>query len=372
MRLRDIRREDYAGVNALWESVWWPTRSRAGWDWLAQNPAALATKAPLGWVIEEDDGALAAVLGALPTRFWRGEDSVYGLSGHSLVVRPNRRGASRHLIERIIAQPGFAFCYTLNANALSHRLYGRFGFVTPPGAVADRKLSWMLDPLACLTARGLRSALESRPGLARRLGELLQPGRRFWRASSLRLPERIVEIRPDALTDTLAAALYADFWSRLRGERDWLADRSPQTFGWRCADPDLTTAPLALAYVRDGEMLAFASAMFAKENPIEPLVLEVIDLQALACAPQAIGRLMDALLAAARQRGAAKLRLSMYGPDLFDRLGRHATTARVEGGWPHAHVRALGATPQGWSPTPFDGDLFMSLRPPPLALRQSA
>jgi hypothetical protein len=370
MRIRDIQSGDQAQVNALWESVWWPTRSAAGWDWLAQNPAMQASGAPLGWVIEDGAGDLAAVLGALPMRFWRGGDSVLGLSGHSLVVTPRWRGSSRLLIERIIAQPDIALCYTLNANVLSHRLYGRFGFVTPPGAVADQKLSWTLDPLTCLAARGLRRALESRPALARRLGEQLQPGARLWREDAARLPDSIAEIRPDQA--------YADFWDRLRAESDWLADRSPEIWRWRLADPDQTAPPLMLGYVRDGELLAYACAMFAKENPIEPVALEIIDLQALACAPEAIERLMAALMRIARQRGAAKLRLTMYGPQLYQRLGRYGRTARREGGWPHAHVRSQAPAPDmsRWSPTPFDGDLFMTLRPPPVsaaaALRHSA
>ena len=107
MRMRDIDGTDHAKVNALWEAVWWPTRSEAGWAWLAANPAATATDAPLGWVVEDDHGGLAAILGALPQRFWRNGEAYYGLSGHSLVVTPRLRGASRPLIERILAQPGF-------------------------------------------------------------------------------------------------------------------------------------------------------------------------------------------------------------------------------------------------------------------------
>lgn len=371
MRMRDIDGTDHAKVNALWEAVWWPTRSEAGWAWLAANPAATATDAPLGWVVEDDHGGLAAILGALPQRFWRNGEAYYGLSGHSLVVTPRLRGASRPLIERILAQPGFALCYTLNANVLSHRLYGRFGFVTPPGAVADAKLSWIIDPVACAAARGLRRALAARPGLARRIGERLRPGGRLWRGEPLRLPSGVAEIEVAGIE---AGCAYGDFWERLRAEGGWLADRSPETMRWRLADPDMSAPPLLLGYMRGGEILGYACALFAKENPIEPTVLEIIDIQALACAPDAVATLMDALMAAGRQRGAAKLRLSMYGPQLFERLGRHRDAARREGGWPHAHVRAAPGAPalDDWSPTPFDGDLFMSLRAPPIPLRQSA
>lgn len=362
MRLREITPQDYAGCNALWEKVWWPTRSAAGWAWLAENPALKATGAPLGWVIEDEDGGLAAVLGALPQAFWRGDDIYYGLSGHSLVVQPRLRGASRPLIERILAQPGFALCYTLNANALSHRLYGRFGFVAPQAVVADRKLAWVIDPLACLAARGLRQGLRTHPDLARRVGERLHPGPRLWDGSALRLPDGVAVIRPDAA--------YDDFWRRLRGEGRWLADRSARTLNWRLSDPDLTLPPVLLGYVRGAEVLGYSCAMFVKENPLEPVVLEIVDIQALAGAADAMPSLLKALTSVARQRGAAKLRLGMYGPELYERLGAQARSARLEGGWSHAHLFRHSGAPDlnDWSPTPFDGDMFMSQRavPPPI------
>ncbi|MDI7775698.1 N-acetyltransferase [Asticcacaulis sp. EMRT-3] len=359
MQVREIIHNDHDAVNALWGQVWWPTRSEAGWRWLAANPVLRERPAPQGWVIEDKDGRIAAVLGALAQRYWRGHEVCYGLTGHSLVVSPHLRGASRHLITRIISEPGFTACYTLNANILSHRLYGRFGFRAPPAAVADRKLAWVIDPLVCMTARALRHALDGRPRLARRVGEQLRPKARLWRDPVFKLPHDVTTFQP--------GAAYAEFWTRLRDEGGWLADRGPHVLEWRLQDPDLTTAPVMLAFQRGGEILGYACAMFAKENPIEPLVLEIIDLQALNTAPLAVARLMDALMAVARQGGAAKLRLGMLSPRLHSQLGPHAVTARSEGGWQHAHVRIAPNAPDltSWAPTPYDGDLFMSLRPPP-------
>jgi len=359
MTVREIGVADHGGINALWESVWWPARSEAGWRWLEANPVLRERAAPQGWVLTDAQGGIKVVLGAVAQRFWRGDYCFYGLTGHSLVVSPDRRGASRHMIDRIIRQSGFFACYTLNANILSHRLYGRFGFVSHPPATAHVRLAWVIDPAACLIGNALRHVLARRPALARRAGERLMP-RRLWRESALVLPAGVSPL-------TGFDQAYDRFWQNLKGEGRLIADRGPEIQRWRLGDPDQNLRPLTFKYERNGEIAGYACAMFAKENPIEPLVLEIIDLAALAGAPEAIPALMAALLAAARTRGAAKLRLAMVSPRLLEQLGAYARTARREGGWTHAHVHLSADAPDiaDWAPTPFDGDLFMSLRTPP-------
>ena len=153
-----------------------------------------------------------------------------------------------------------------------------------------------------------------------------------------------------------------------------LADRSPAVLRWRLADPDLTLPPLLLAYRRDGAVTGYAMAQMAKANSLEPPVLEIIDLEALAGDAEAIPELMDGLKQAARAMGAAKLRLQTVTPQGLARLGRHANVTRSEGGWGHCHVRfAEGAPdPALWSPTPYDGDYAACLRPLPLRERTLA
>jgi hypothetical protein len=65
--------------------------------------------------------------------------------------------------------------------------------------------------------------------------------------------------------------------------------------------------------------------------------------------------------------GAAKLRIQTVSPRLLERLGDLGRQARREGGWGHCHVRFApgGPDPALWSPTPYDGDYAMCLRPLP-------
>jgi len=106
----------------------------------------------------------------------------------------------------------------------------------------------------------------------------------------------------------------------------------------------------------------------AKSNILEPPVLEIIDLEALAAHADAVPVLMGALKDGARAMGASKLRLQTVTPQALKRLGDFARTARREGGWGHCHAHFSPDAPDPalWSPTPYDGDYAVCLRPVPL------
>jgi hypothetical protein len=148
-----------------------------------------------------------------------------------------------------------------------------------------------------------------------------------------------------------------------------LADRSPAMMKWRLSDPDMTTPPLLLAFRRGDVITGYAMAQMAKSNIIEVPVLEIIDLEALAWDDEAIPALMGALTAAARPMGAAKVRMQVVSPQMLARLGDWAHSAAREGGWGHCHIRFAedAPSPELWSPTPFDSDYAVCLRPLPLA-----
>ncbi|RZJ28000.1 MAG: hypothetical protein EON85_09970 [Brevundimonas sp.] len=170
------------------------------------------------------------------------------------------------------------------------------------------------------------------------------------------------------LTDFGDASPYAVFWRALVAEGRLLADRGPDVQRWRLRDPDLTQPPLALAFEQDGVIVAYAMAMMAKSNILEPAVLEILDIEALAGHDEAVPVVMTALKDAARAMGAAKLRLQTVTPQALERLGDFARGARREGGWGHCHVAFAPDAPDPalWSPTPYDGDYAICLRPVPL------
>ncbi len=362
MAIRELTEADYPAVQALHRGVGWPQRSLAGWRWLHANPARLELGAPAGWVAEGPDGEPAGHVGNLVQRYRLRDRVLYGASGFSIIASSGARGASRPMLDAFAGQPGVFAASTFNANTLSRPLYARHGMQAWPETTHALKLNWRIDPLVLAAGRLLRGLILLAPALAPRLGERLMNDR-LGAAPRLSLPPGVA-----VLTDFRDRSRYADFWQALSAEGRLLADRGPAAVRWRLSDPDLTTPPLILAFNRGRDITGWAMAMMAKNNIVEAPVLEIIALEALHGETEAIPALMDALIAAARPLGAAKVRLQTVTPWGMSRLGRHAETARREGGWGHCHVRFAEGSPDPalWSPTPWDGDYGVCVRPVPI------
>lgn len=362
MIIRPATEKDFPAIQALHRHVGWPERSAAGWRWLHGNPARQEIGAPAGWVIEGPDGVPAAFAGNLIQRFrWKGR-TLYGASGHSIIVTSGVRGGSRAIIKAFLDQPDLFAAYTFNANPASQPLYGRQGLLPWPDQTHALKLSWAIDPFALALSRIFREAYRRVPdGMSGWTERLMND--RLSATPDLDPPAGVT-----VLTDLRDRSRYGDFWAVLADEDRLLADRSPATLRWRLADPDQTTRPLILAFNRGPAITGYAMAVLAKANILDAPVLEILDLEALDGDDAAIPTLMTALRGAGRAMGAAKLRCQMVSPRLLRRLGEWSVRARREGGWGHCHVHfAVGApNPDLWNPTPFDGDYGFCLRPIPL------
>jgi len=362
MLFRETTADDDPAIQALHRLVGWPARSAAGWRWLRDNPARLEAGAPAGWVTDGSDGQPAAHVGNLVQRFWLGDRVLYGATGFSVIVAPGARGASRVLLDAFSRQPGLFAAWVFNANPRSQPLYVRHAMKAWPGPTHALKLSWIIDPVPLAFGRLYRAAHRLAPGIASRWGERLMNDR-LHKTPRLDPPKGVT-----VLGDLRDQSRYGEFWEALRAEGRLLADRSPATLRWRLTDPDLTAPPLALAFDRGGGITGYAMAMLAKSNTLEPPVLEILDLEALAGDAEAIPALIQGLKHAARQMGAAKVRIQMINPRLLERLGTLGRRARREGGWGHCHVRFAPDSPDPalWSPTPYDGDYALCLRPLPV------
>jgi hypothetical protein len=365
MKIRQTSESDFPAIQALHRHVGWPERSLAGWRWLHDNPARVGTDAPAGWVVDGPEGQPAAHAGNLIQRFWLGDQEMRGATGFSVIVTPTARGASQALLRAFVRQPGLFAAYVFNANSTSQPLYARHDMRAWPEPTHALKLSWITNPVPLALSRVYRAAYRRAPDFMCRWGERLM-NTRLHTEPRLALPDGV-----SVLTDLRDTSPYGAFWTALRAEGRLLADRSPATLRWRLSDPDLTDRPLVLAFRRGADITGYAMAMMAKANILEAPVLEILDIEALAGDAEAIPALMRGLMNAARNMGAAKLRIQTISPHLLDRLGDLAHGARREGGWGHCHVRFMpdGPDPALWSPTPYDGDYGMCLRPLPVRRR---
>ena len=362
MSIRAVTEADYPAIQALHRSVGWPARSLAGWRWLHANPARQEIEAPAGWVVDGPDGQAAAHIGNLVHRFHVGDRRLHAATGFSIIAAPSVRGVAHRIIRTFLAQPSVFATYTFNANPMSQPLYGRLGMEPWPTKTHATKLSWRIDLPALAIGRGLRQLNRIAPNLVVRMGEQLMNDR-LGQVPRLRLPHGV-----SILSRIGEGSPYDRFQQALGREGRLLSDRSPAMLRWRLADPDATTPPLILAFRRGDVITGYAMAQMAKSNIIEVPVLEIIDLEALAWDDEAIPALMKALTTAARPMGAAKVRMQMVSPQMLTRLGSWAGSASREGGWGHCHVRFAEDAPSQdlWSPTPFDADYAICLRPLPL------
>lgn len=363
MSLRPFTAADISAVNALHRGVGWPERSVAGWMRLLDQPDARLINAPAGWVIDGSDGQPGAFVGNLIQRFHLGRRALFAATGYSLIVAPELRGRSRGLLRAFRGQTGVFAWYALNANPLSSPLYPQFDMQPWPPGVNGLKLSWIVDPVACVRGRLNRWIAARLPASAAMFGEQMMSAR-VGAPPRLNLPSGVA-----VLTDLRDRSRFADFWSALLEEGRLVADRSPAAVRRRLEDPDLTVEPLLLSFNRGARITGHALAMVAKPSPVEPPVLEIIDLIALRDEPDAIPALMQGLVQAATALGAAKVRLQVVSVGLLALLGAWAGKARREGGWGHCHAAFAPDAPDPalWSPTPWDGDYALSVRQPPLA-----
>jgi len=361
MRIRPVSETDFPAIQALHRNVGWPSRSLAGWRWLHENPVRAGIDAPAGWVVDGPDGLPAAHVGNLIQQFWLGHRPMYGATAYSLIVTPPVRGASREMLNAFARQPDVFAAYVFNANPRSQPLYARHDMRAWPRQTHSLKLSWIIDPVPLALGRLYRAAYRLFPDAVSGWGE------RFMHDRLDPAPRHTLPTGVSVLSDIRDQSRYGAFWDALRAEGRLLADRKPETLRWRLSDPDLTAPPLILAFNRGRDITGYAMAMMAKANILEAPILEILDLEALADDAEAIPALMEGLTSAARQMGAAKLRIQTVSPRLLKRLGGLGERARREGGWGHCHVRfgPEGPDPALWSPTPYDGDYAMSLRPLP-------
>jgi hypothetical protein len=365
MDLRAAQDADVAAINRLHRDVWWPERSIEGWTWVQDQPGRRGLDNPWGWVLVDADDRPIGFVGNLIQTLCISQITVAVATGFSIIVTPEARGSARRLIRAVLDQPGMAAVYTLNANRLSSGLYGRHGMRPWPVPGHDTKLIWDIDRSALLAGRAWRSVVGRWPEAGLHRKERLM-NRRVGENKAFRLPAGI-----EVVTDFSDQSDYQTFWQTLRNEGTPVVDRSAAVVRWRQADPDRSLLPVTLAARRDGVLVAVIQGQVNKGRSIEPPILDILDLSILPGQNEAARGLVRCLVQNGSALGVARVRMPVVGPTLMQALGPLAQAARHESGWSHGHAwfrdPELATT---WSPTPFDGDYGLCLRPVPMPRRR--
>lgn len=372
--LRPFRHDDseeIAAVAALHRRVGWPARSREGWGWLAANPARAPQQSPLGWVAVDAGDRPTGFAGNLVVAYPRPDGrGLTGANAFSITVAEQGRGTGSALVRTVLRQPDMFAVWTFNSTAAAAPLYRRLGMDAPPGLRAEAKLAWILDPVACAMGRAFRQ-VANRPRLVSLLGERLAS--RHLDAPDWPGPARDVRL----VQDVAAGSAWDAYRLRLEAEPRFRADRSPAVMAWRAADPQAARPAILFGAFEGPDIVAHAQVQPAKANALEVTVMEILDLDWLDGQHARVGDLMAGMMDLSRRRGAAKLRLQVVSHRVEAALGPWRARARVETGWAHAHLRFREGTGPGpglmdWSPSPFDADHAVCLRPVPVHLPRRA
>lgn len=362
--IRTLRVDDAADIGALLDWAWFAPRSEAGWKWLCRTPRSQAARSiPIGMVAEDGDGRVGGLFGLFVQDYVGPDGPTLGGSGHTLIVHPRLRGASRNLIDAVLEQRHLFGLSVFNGNALGAPIYARHGMTPWPPERGDLRLVWIVNPLAILAERAARATASRSPAAVRPATERFVRSRVFER-DLIRLGPRVRQIAASEI-----GAGFDAFWSALAAEGRLTARRDAASYRWRMSDPDRTLDPFLLTWM-DGEAVGgVLLAQIGKGSEIDFPSLEIIDLVALeACADRAIPELAAALIGNAARLGVARVRLPVVSQELERRLSVIPGMMRRRR---HVHGQARFADPVAaaaacdWRLTPYDADYGFCLRTPP-------
>lgn len=355
--------EDATDISALLDFAWFPGRSQAGWKWLCRTPRSAATRSvPAGFVAEDSDGRVGGVFGLFAQDYYSPDGPQSGGTGHTLIVHPRLKGASRPLIDAVLDQPSLFAVTVLHANDLAAPIYLRHGMVPFPQNRDEMSLVWITDPIALMAERAARASKA-------RLGRDGRPTRewllreRVFETGMTHLDPRVHLLGVDEIDDRID-----DLDHALSSEGRLTARRDAAALRWRFANPDRTRDPILLAWMDGVEIGGLLLAEITKVTQLDAPTLEIIDLVARAeCADHALPALVRSLVRNAARLGCARVRLPVVAQELESRLASVAGMHRRQG---HDHG-FIGVRPgaeglvRDWRLTPYDGEFGVCFRPPP-------
>lgn len=361
--IRPIRMEDAAEVSALLDWAWFAPRSQAGWRWLCRTPRSREARAiPVGYVAEDSDGRVGGVFGLFIQDYASSRGEAIGGTGHTLIVHPRLRGASRPLIDAALDHAALFGVTVLNGNARAAALYARHGFQPWPVERGDLSLVWITDPLAIMAERAARAGLDRRGPSAPR------PSERFMRDRVFQTELHQLGPHTRVMSVEDIDERFEAFWEDLAGEGRLTARRDAASWRWRMTDPDRTRDPLLLVWM-DGEAIGgLLLAQISKINEIMAPCLEIIDVVALEpFARMAMPELVSGVLRNASRLGVSRVRMAVVTEET-ERLLASVPGMMRRRSHIHGHVRfgQVGAElASDWRLTPYDGEHGFCHRHPP-------
>jgi hypothetical protein len=362
--LREVRFEDYLPIAALASKFHLQTESYAGWTHLwVNNPAyrEIKDKFPIGWVLENRDGAISGYLGNIPLYYEFEGKRLLAAAGRSWVVETAYRLYSPLLLETYFLQQNVDLFMNTSINSKSAPAYSMFEGVPVPVGDWDRTRFWITSP------RGFAESLLRNKSwaMARALSYPLSAGiflRNQLRPKRLKKNSNKVRVFSPAGFDDR----FDVFWAALRKKKSGmlLAVRSREVLDWHFKFALLQNA--AWVYAVEGDSALAAYAVFLRQdNPEFGLTrVRLADFQCLdqEQAPALLTAMLQVAFDRCRQESIHMLELIGLPPHLEKEVERASPETRQLLNWMYCYKARDPVLAQKlksaavWEPALFDGD----------------
>jgi hypothetical protein len=147
-RLREVRLQDYAQVAALASKFLLHIEPYPAWVHLwTSNPALreIDYKIPIGWVLEDSQGAISGYLGNVPQIYEFQGNKLLAASTRAWVVESACRTYSPLLLGTYFQQPNVDIFLSTTVTSQSAAAYKTFGGTPVPVGTWDRTLFWITN-----------------------------------------------------------------------------------------------------------------------------------------------------------------------------------------------------------------------------------
>ena len=354
MRLRELRRNDYADVVAVLvrNGLRRPTPEQWDYLWSATPHRAHLEGLPAGWLLEDESGGVVGTFRNISFLYeWNKRPMRVAVASAWAVDAAHRR-SSLMLATEYFKQPNADVL--LNTTAVvetSGKAFLAFRAERVPQPTYTTRFLWITGyggfAANQVRERGLPNALRHPATLAVWLGDIT---RRRAGSDGVRA------------VDTFDGR-FDRFWSATRGRRDRLqAVRDAATLSWRFAlEREL---PLIAVLERGVELAAYAVLVRRDQNELRRL--EVADLQALDDRPELVREVMSGALRLAREQGIHLVAMSGHNETKRQALGALHPHVKQTAGWPLFYkavdpslVEPL-RSPDAWDLSLYDGDALWS------------
>jgi hypothetical protein len=362
-KLREVRFEDYPQIAALASKFDLHTESYSGWTHLwTNNPAyrEIKDKFPMGWVLENGEGAISGYLGNIPLDYeFEGKKLLAATTRAWVVDTPYRTYSP--LLATYFQQPNVDLFLSTTVNAQSAPVYGTFQGIRVPVGAWDRALFWITHYQgfveSFLRKRGgaLAKPLSYPFSLGVFLRDQLKKSRFHGNGTAMKV-----------LVCASFDGRFEAFWAALRKKKCnlLLAVRSREVLEWHFKFPLLQNA--AWIYIVEGESGLAAYSVFLRHDypQIGLTRVRLADFQCLQQerAPELLAGMLQSAMDRCRQESIHMLEVVGLATGLEKSLQRASPHWRALSSWLYFYrtnnpsLAEKLQTAAVWEPSLFDGD----------------